>query len=194
MFYSIVMFAKADVVNDVNNTYDDSVGKLELSGSDSFSYDVNNKMRKAKSSFNVGIGANMLYLPADKEPYKFNASVIAGYSYFFFKSFGIRGYLLFDNLYDRFYLAGGFDAMIDFFQIEQFGLGLIIGSSAGYNKFYGGNEGFLAQFHAGFSMIFDVGKSRLEALVRIPYGSYQYGSNQLSASNVTYILMYSYSF
>lgn len=167
------------------------VSKLELAGNDSFGYDIGNKIKKAKSSFNIGIGANLFH---ENSQVHFNASVIAGYSYFWHKTFGLRGYGLFDNRYNGFYGAAGVDIMWDFLQFEPFGIGLILGSSIGYSGFYSDSAGgFLGQAHVGFSLIFDSGKSRLETLARLPYNKVHL-LNNFKNVGVTYIIMYSYTF
>lgn len=184
----------ANVANADESTESSDVSKLELAGGDSFAYDVANKIRKSKSSFNIGIGMNMMH---ENNIFYFNASVIAGYSYFFHKTFGLRGYGIFDNRYNGFYGAAGVDAMWDFLQFESFGMGVTLGSSIGYSGFYtstsGDNGGFLAQAHAGFSFIFDSGTSRLEALARIPYNRVHL-LNDFANVGITYIIMYSYTF
>lgn len=178
----------ADDAQDSND-----VSKLELAGQDSFGYDVSNKIRKAKSSFNIGLGANLIYNSYDRKV-DFNASVIAGYSYFFHKTFGLRAYGIFDNRVDGFYGAFGFDGLWDFIQYEPFGFGIIVGSSLGYSGTYSSNlGGFLAQAHLGFSFIFDSGKSRLEFLTRLPYNRVHL-LNNFENVGTTYIIMYSYTF
>lgn len=174
-----------------SNTSND-VGKLELAGSDSFGYDIANKIRQSKSSFNFGIGMNVI----KTEKFEFNASVLLGYSHFFNKNFGLRGYGLFDNFSNGFYGGVGADIVWDFLQTEAFGMGVILGSSIGYAKNYDntlGADEFLTQFHGGISLIFDSGKSRLEGIVRIPYKQFHL-LNQFNNSGITYIFMYSYTF
>ncbi|MWV61316.1 hypothetical protein DCO58_10245 [Helicobacter saguini] len=185
------LYADDAATNSAGNSGNSDVSKLELAGNDSFGYDIGNKIRAAKSSFNIGIGANLLH---ENNKVHFNASVIAGYSYFWHKTFGLRGYGLFDNRYNGFYGAAGVDVMWDFLQFEPFGVGVIVGSSLGYSGLYGdGVGGFLAQAHLGFSLIFDSGKSRLEALARLPYNKVHM-LNDFKNVGVTYVIMYSYTF
>ena len=168
--------------------------KLELAGDDTFGYDISNKIRKSKSNFNVGIGMNIVRLQ-NTNIFRLNASVLAGYSYFFHKTIGFRGYAFFDNMATQFYTGAGIDVLWDFIQTEQFGLGVIVGSSVGYVKSYNisGAGDFLGQFHVGIGMTFDSGKSRLEGLTRIPYNQINLLGN-IERVDITYIIMYSYTF
>ncbi|RDU70708.1 hypothetical protein CQA66_07670 [Helicobacter aurati] len=173
-----------------------SISDLELAGSDSFDYDINNKLRKAKSNFTIGIGGNVSKINHESlGNYKVNVSVLLGYSQFIHKTFGFRMYGIFDYNVEKLYGAAGFDILWDFLQTEYFGLGLIAGSSVGYSKITAldGRDGVLSQFHAGVSMNFDSGKSRLEGLVRLPY--HKLKTNDLSIDvGITYVIMYSYLF
>lgn len=182
------LFAQ-NIANSKENN-DGSVEKLELAGSDSFGYDINNKIRKAKSSVQVGVGINFTR-NLDTEKLQVNASIALGYSYFFHKTFGIRAQGIFDNTQTSYFGGVGVDVMWDFIQTEPFGIGLTIGSSVGYEEQYGASKakGFLAQLHVGIGMIFDGGRSRLDGITRIPY-------NKIEGINpeITYILMYSYTF
>lgn len=178
------------IVTPSNN--DNEVTKLELAGGDSFEYDINNKIRKAKSSVQVSVGMNFTY-NHNKDALQVNASIGLGYSYFFHKTFGIRAQGVFDNMQSGYFGGIAFDAIWDFIQTEPFGLGIILGSSAGYQEQYGvkGQNGFLGQLHVGVGMIFDGGRSRLDGLTRIPYSVIM--GNQESLG-IVYILMYSYTF
>ena len=175
---------------------DSSVPSLELAGSDSFEYDVNNKIRKSKSNFNIGIGANISKVNHESlGKYRINVSALLGYSQFFYKTFGVRLYGLFDYSVEKIYGGVGFDVLWDFLQTESFGLGVISGSSVGYSQVTAlmDNRGVLSQFHVGASINFDGGKSRLEGLVRIPYNK-QKSSNTPIDVGITYVIMYSYLF
>ncbi|RDU67117.1 hypothetical protein CQA53_02365 [Helicobacter didelphidarum] len=176
-----------------SNNQASNITKLELAGEDSFGYDVSNKIRKTKSNFHVGIGMNMVY-DSNLSKVQFNASIIVGYSYFFHKTFGLRGYGIFDNKYNSFYGAFGIDVIWDFLQTEPFGMGIILGSSIGYSQGYKTQgDGFLGQAHAGISFIFDAGRSRIEGIVRIPYNDVPSLPN-FTKVGITYIIMYSYTF
>ncbi|TLD83711.1 hypothetical protein [Helicobacter trogontum] len=170
------------------------VEQLELAGGDSFEYDINNKIRRAKSNVQVGVGVNFTH-NATTGSLQVNASVALGYSYFFHKTFGMRLNGIFDNTQTSYFGGIGLDIMWDFIQTEPFGLGVIIGSSVGYAKEYGvvENGGFLGYFHAGVGMVFDGGRSRLDGVTRIPYNSIPNITRQLS-TDITYVLMYSYTF
>ncbi|STQ86976.1 hypothetical protein LS73_006885 [Helicobacter muridarum] len=175
---------------------DSNVPNLELAGSESFEYDVNNKIRKAKSNFNIGIGANISKVNHESlGKYRINVSALLGYSQFFYKTFGVRLYGLFDYSIEKIYGGAGFDVLWDFLQTENFGIGIISGSSVGYSQVteLDNNGGALSQFHVGASVNFDGGKSRLEGLVRIPYNKLK-SSNTLIDVGITYVIMYSYLF
>lgn len=184
--------ADSKAVSSTNSNNDNSVNKLELAGGDSFEYDINNKIRKAKSSVQVGVGINFTN-NANTNKLQVNASVALGYSYFFSKNFGVRAQGIFDNTQTSYFGGVGADVMWDFIQTEPFGVGVFLGSSLGYEEQYHKNseyKGFLAQLHVGVGMIFDGGRSRLDGVARIPY-------NKIGISKypeITYILMYSYTF
>ena len=184
-----LMLAEDDVsVNDSGE-----VGKLELAGADSFEYDTDNKIRKTKSNFQVGVGINFTH-NINTEALQVNASVALGYSYFFHKTFGVRVNGIFDNTQTSYFGGVGFDAMLDFIQTEPFGLGVLIGSSFGYSEQYGNYKrgGLIGYFHVGLSMIFDGGRSRIDGITRIPYNAIANKSGLLP--EITYVLMYSYTF
>lgn len=189
-------FAAKPVNTMESNQTSSSISDLELAGSDSFDYDINNKLRKAKSNFTIGIGANLSKINHESlGNYKINVSVLLGYSQFFHKTFGFRMYGIFDYTVEKLYGAAGFDILWDFLQTEYFGLGIIAGSSIGYSKIIAldGKDGVLSQFHTGVSVIFDGGKSRLEGLARLPYHKLE-ASNSPIDVGITYIIMYSYLF
>lgn len=169
------------------------VNRLELAGSDSFEYDIANKIRKAKSSVQIGIGMNFTQ-NATTKALQVNVSGALGYSYFFTKNIGLRAQGIVDNTQTSFFGGIGVDVLWDFIQTEPFGIGVFIGSSMGYQELYSTNQqgGFLGQFHSGIGLIFDGGRSRLEGMVRLPYNTIS--STQQIRSNITYILMYSYTF
>ena len=173
----------------------DSVDKLELAGSDSFDYDINNKIRRAKSNFNIGIGFNVSKIIAPGFKYGINVSTLAGYSYFFHKTFGLRVSGIFDYLLDKFYGGGGVDVLWDFVQTEPFGMGISFGANAGYSKMkaLGDASGFLVQADAGLSLVFDGGKSRLELLARIPLNKIDSSIGKVSPGP-SYVVLYLYSF
>lgn len=173
-----------------------SASNLELAGSDSFDYDINNKISKSKSNLNIGIGANISKVNYESlGKYRLNVSSLIGYSQFFHKTFGVRLYGLFDYSVEKIYGGVGFDVLWDFFQIENFGVGIIAGSSIGFSKIIALdlNGGVLSQFHVGASINFDGCKSRLELLVRIPYNKLKVLDPPIDVG-VTYIIMYSYLF
>ncbi len=175
----------------INN--EDEVTKLELAGSDSFEYDIANKIRKTKSGVNVGVGANFIYNIQDNG-LQVNVSAMLGYSYFFYKTFGIRLNGIFDNNKSGFYSGASVDVMWDFIQTEPFGIGILIGSSIGYREYYLSSKygQLLGQFHSGIGFIFDSGRSRIDTIVRIPYNNIE--SYSKIYNNITYVIMYSYTF
>ncbi len=199
-FFVIYVFSFSNVYGEENSTNialptqnTNEVEKLELAGEDSFEYDISEKIRKTKSGVNVGIGANFVY-NIQENAIKINASTILGYSYFFHKTFGLKLHGIFDNNQRGFYSGVGMDIIWDFVQTEQFGMGILIGSSMGYKEYYiSGKQGqLLGQFHSGLGFVFDSGRSRIDGIVRIPYNRIEL-SNKVYA-NITYILMYSYTF
>lgn len=169
------------------------VEQLELAGGDSFEYDIDNKIRRAKSSVQVGVGINFTH-NVDTKALQVNASVALGYSYFFHKTFGVRLNGIFDNTQTSYFGGVGLDVMWDFIQTEPFGFGVLVGSSAGYTERYGTykNGGFLGYFHVGLGMVFDGGRSRLDGITRIPYNTI--GATRQISTDITYVLMYSYTF
>lgn len=158
--------------------------------------DYKEMIRRNKSSLTLGVGLNYTNLSLDtaKPHYKFNASFLLGYSYFFNKNIGFRTYLMMDNS-DKFGLYGaGGDIIYDMYQGRVVGFGIIAGLSGGYMAIYPiKNETFLPYANGGFSISFDSGKSRFEALVRYPLIKPRI-NNTLVINDITFIAMYSYTF
>ena len=192
MYFCAISSLFAQNAASTTDSNDSGVEKLELAGGDSFEYDIDNKIRKAKSSVQVGVGVNFTH-NSDTNGLQVNASVALGYSYFFHKTFGIRAQGIFDNTQTSYFGGVGVDVMWDFIQTEPFGFGVLVGSSIGYEERYGiyKYKGFLGQFHVGVGMVFDGGRSRLDGITRIPYNTT--GGPKMS-QEITYILMYSYTF
>ncbi len=168
----------------------DDVSDLELLGDDvsapNMSIFVGNK-----NGFNVGLGLNYSnYYKDGIRLSDFSATADFGYTSFFNKYVGVRDYIFFDALYNRFYTGAGIDVYIDFLQTRYFGLGIIGGTTIGFLRFYQGRNAFLMQADVGVSVVFDSGKSRLQLLARSPY----LVTGSFDKINTTYILSYIYNF
>lgn len=194
MYFCVVssLLAQQNTTSDNTKSSENSVDKLENSGSDSFGYDISDKIRRAKSGVQVGIGINFTQNPNDNK-LQVNASFALGFSYYLNKNFGIRAQGIFDNTQTSLFGGVGFDILYDFIQTELFGAGVFLGSSIGHGEQYGKSQygGFLGQLHVGIGMIFDSGQSRLDGIARIPYN--KIGGDAIYPGT-TYILMYSYTF